>query len=174
MTPPPTDSDVVVDEQPERSASSPFVRVRRGRWRRFTARLATVAAVGAGGAVGGCLRYAVDLLVPTRAAGFPWATLSVNLVGSFVLALLLVLILQVWPPRRLLRPFLAVGLLGSLTTFSTWMVEHDQLLASGAAATAASYLAVTLLAGVAATSLGLVTGHGVATRRTRTLAREEA
>lgn len=114
--------------------------------------------------MGGCARYGVDVLVPAAAAGFPWPTFTVNVAGSFWLALLLVLILEVWPPTRYVRPFLAVGLLGSLTTFSTWMVEVDQLLATGAPTMAAVYLAASIGAGVAATGLGLVIGRGVATR----------
>jgi fluoride exporter len=151
MTPPPFDPEVAADENPRRLPHPPT----------------TVLAVAAGGAVGGCIRYGVDLLLPSGAPAFPWATLTVNVTGSFLLALLLVLILEVWPPSRLLRPFLAVGLLGSLTTFSTWMLEFDQLMYVGATTTAVSYLAGSLVAGVLATSLGLVAGHGMAGRRTR-------
>jgi fluoride exporter len=125
-----------------------------------------VLAVALGGALGGCARYGVDLLLPAAPQGFPWATFAANIGGAFGLALLLVLLLQVWPPVRHVRAFLAVGFLGSFTTFSTWMVELDRLVADGAAGVAAAYLAATLLGGVAATSLGLVLGHGVAARRT--------
>ena len=52
--------------------------------------------------------------------GFPWAIFAVNVSGSFVLGLLMVYVLDVWPPRRFLRPFLAVGLIGGYTTFSTY------------------------------------------------------
>ena len=128
--------------------------------------LAAVPAVAFGGAVGGSARYGVDLLLPTGATEFPAATFVVNVTGSFVLALLLVLVLEVWPPTRHVRPLLAVGLLGSFTTFSTWMVEFDQLLADGAALLAVSYLAGSVLAGVAATVLGLVLGRRVGARRT--------
>jgi fluoride exporter len=165
MTPLPFDPDVDGQER-RRPASSPFSRVRQTPWRRFTSRLSTVVAVAGGGVVGGCARYGVDLLAPSAPDEFPWATLTVNLAGSFLLGLLLVLILEVWPPRRYLRPFLAVGLIGSFTTFSTWMVEFDQLLAHGAPAVAAGYLAVSVLGGVSATSLGLVLGRGVAAHRT--------
>ena len=128
--------------------------------------LAAVPAVAFGGAVGGSARYGVDLLLPTGATEFPAATFVVNVTGSFVLALLLVLVLEVWPPTRHVRPLLAVGLLGSFTTFSTWMVEFDQLLADGAALLAVSYLVGSVLAGVAATVLGLVLGRRVGARRT--------
>jgi len=128
--------------------------------------LAAVPAVALGGAVGGSARYGVDLLLPSGAQEFPAATFAVNVTGCFVLALLLVLVLEVWPPTRHVRPLVAVGLLGSFTTFSTWMVEFDQMLADGAALLAGSYLIASVLAGVAATVLGLVVGRRIGTRRT--------
>jgi fluoride exporter len=129
-------------------------------------RLSAVPAVALGGALGGSARYGVDLLLPSGPTSFPQATFAVNVTGAFLLALLLVLVLEVWPPVRHVRPFVAVGLLGSLTTFSTWMVELDQMLAEGATLLALSYLAGTVLAGVAATVLGLLVGRRVAARRT--------
>jgi fluoride exporter len=168
VTPSPFDPDVADDEDLARPATSPFARVRGGRWRGFAARLPVVLAVAGGGALGGCARYGIERLLPTGTADFPWPTFLANVVGSFCLALLLVLILDVWPPTRYVRPFLAVGLLGSFTTFSTWMVEFDQLLTHGAPTVAAAYLATSVLAGVAAASLGLVIGRGVAARRTST------
>ena len=129
--------------------------------------LAAVPAVALGGALGGAARFGVDLLLPTGAAELPQATLAVNVIGSFLLALLLVLVLEVWPPTRHVRPFLAVGFLGSFTTFSTWMVEFDQMLADGADLLAVTYLAVSLLAGLAAAVLGLLLGRWAAARRSR-------
>ena len=127
--------------------------------------LTAVPAVALGGALGGSARYGVDLLLPSGAAEFPPATFTVNVTGSFVLALLLVLVLEVWPPTRYVRPFLAVGFLGSFTTFSTWMVEIDQMLADGATLLAVAYLAASLLAGVVAAVLGLLLGRRLAARR---------
>jgi CrcB protein len=128
--------------------------------------LAAVPAVALGGAVGGPARYGVDLLLPSGYGELPEATLAVNVTGSFLLALLLVLVLEVWPPTRHVRPLLAVGFLGSFTTFSTRMVELDQMLADGATPLALSYLAASVLAGVGAAVLGLLLGRWVAARRT--------
>lgn len=168
MTPPPFDPGTGPGRDLRRPPSSPFARVRRAPWRPFGTRLSAVVAVSAGGVLGGCARYGINQLVPTDAGAFPWATFLVNVSGSFCLALLLVLILDVWPPMRFLRPFLAVGVLGSFTTLSTWMVELDQLLIDGATTLAAAYLAASVFAGVAATCLGLLLGRAVAARRTRT------
>jgi len=118
--------------------------------------------VAAGGALGSLARWGAGRLLLWSGEGFPWATFAVNLSGGFALGLLMVFLLEVWPPHRYLRPFLGVGLLGGYTTFSTFMLESRDLLATGRAATAFGYLAATLLAGLAAVWLGVVCGRLVA------------
>jgi fluoride exporter len=151
---------------PARSESSPFAQppAPRRRWRRWLGqRVPILVAVALGGVIGGCARYGVDLLVPAS-TGFPWATFAVNVTGAACLGLLLVLVLEVWRPTRYVRPFLGIGLMGSMTTFSTWMVETDQLVASGAPLVATAYLLASLAAGLAATVLGMTTGRLVVRR----------
>ena len=128
-----------------------------------TARL--VAVIAAGGAVGGPARYGLGLAFPTAKGTFPATTFAINISGSFVLALLLVFILDIWPPTTYVRPFAAVGFLGAYTTFSTWMVDTDRLLAGHHYGTAAADLFGSLGAGLAATTLGISLGVGVVTRR---------
>jgi fluoride exporter len=154
------DPEVAQGDDLRRPESSPFAGQAAGRF-------AAVLAVAAGGVVGGCARHGIAVLLPADSGGFPWATFAANVAGSYSLALLLVLTVDLWTPRRHVRPFAAVGLLGSFTTFSTWMVEFDQLLVAGAPAVAAGYLGASVLAGVAATGLGLVMGRGLAKRRNR-------
>lgn len=148
-----SDADVSAEPGPfsDRSPS------RRGVWRE----VGTVLAVSAGGVVGGCGRYLVDVAILIRGRGFPWGTFAVNIIGAFLLALLLILVLEVWRPVRYVRPFLAVGVLGSFTTFSTFIVDVDQFFANGQLATAVAYLVLSIVAGLAATSAGLVCGRGV-------------
>lgn len=67
----------------------------------------------------------------------------------------MVLITDGWPNRRLLGPFLGTGLLGGYTTFSTYIVDIQRLLAAGAPRTALAYLASTLLAALAAVYAGI-------------------
>jgi len=126
-----------------------------------------LAAIAVGGALGGPTRYGLGLLFPTAPHTFPATTFAINVSGSFVLAVLLVLILDVWPATTYVRPFFCVGFLGAFTTFSTWMVDTDRLAAAGAWGAAAADLLLSLFAGLAATALGLSVGRGVAAARRR-------
>ena len=110
-----------------------------------------LAAVAAGGAVGALARWAVGAVAPTT-DGFPWATLAVNVVGCFLLALLPTLL--VVRRRPLLLVALGPGLLGGFTTLSAYAEEARGLVADGRAGLAAAYvlgpLAACLLAVAAA------------------------
>lgn len=112
-------------------------------------------AVTAGGGLGALVRYELELHVasPTPPA-FPTVTLAINLGGAFLLGLLLTLLLERWPPTRYARSFLAIGVLGGFTTFSTVMVESDRLLGAGLKGRALAYLAVSLVGGLVAVAAG--------------------
>ncbi len=111
--------------------------------------------VAAGGALGALARFGVAEGLPHAAGGFPWATFLVNVTGCFLLGLLMVLVLDVWPSYRLVRPFLGVGVLGGYTTFSTYALEARDLLATGHALTALGYVGCSLLAGLVAVAAGV-------------------
>jgi fluoride exporter len=70
-----------------------------------------MAAIAVGGGLGSVVRYLLSAAFPPG-RGFPWAIFAINVSGCFLLGALMVYLLHVWPPRRFLRPFLAVGLLG--------------------------------------------------------------
>jgi CrcB protein len=125
-----------------------------------------LAAVSAGGVVGALARYGVQSALP----GSPWVTLAINVSGCLLIGVLMVLILEVWPPHPLLRPFLGTGVLGGYTTFSTYIVDIQHLLAGGAVATAVGYLLGTLLAALAAVYAGIA----LTRRLTRPRRREHA
>ena len=125
----------------------------------------TVLVIGAGGFAGGLARYGIGVAWPTTPGGFPWATFTVNTSGAFALAFLLVVALEMLPPSPYLRPALGTGFCGAYTTFSTVTVASDQLAGHGHAALALAYLGASILAGLAATLLGLAIGRTVASSR---------
>jgi fluoride exporter len=124
-------------------------------------------AIALGGVLGGPCRYGLGRAFPTAKGTFPATTFAINVTGAFVLALLLVFILEIWPPTTYVRPFAAVGFCGAYTTFSTWMVDTDRLLALGRYGTAAAYVFGSLVAGLAVTSLGFGVGRGLVAHRAR-------
>jgi len=127
-----------------------------------------VAAVAAGGALGGLGRWGINEVLPTVDDGFPWATLAENAVGGLLLGMLMVFLLDVWAPGRYARPFLGVGVLGGFTTFSTYTSEVRVLLLDGRAPVALAYLFGTAALCLAATWSGLTLARSATrVRRTR-------
>jgi fluoride exporter len=113
--------------------------------------------VGVGGAVGSMLRYGVGLWFSN--ARFPWATLSVNIVGSFALGVLLTYALGRWSTT--ITSGLAVGLIGGFTTFSTFAWESFTMTQAGEVGRATLYLVVSLVGGLLAALLGYATGRAL-------------
>lgn len=126
-----------------------------------------VAAVLVGGIFGGLARYGIGLAAPPRADGFPWDIFAINLGGAFALALLLVLVIEVFPGNRYLRPGLGTGFLGAFTTFSSLATATDHLLAHGRPALAIAYAVGSLLGGLVAAILGVTFARLVGARRPR-------
>jgi CrcB protein len=93
-------------------------------------------------------------VLPWSGDRFPWATFLENVSGALALGVVMVLLLDVWPPSRYARPFLGVGVLGGYTTFSTYALEGRGLLAGGRPGMAITYLGVSLLGGLVAVWLG--------------------
>ncbi|MEO6115381.1 MAG: CrcB family protein [Pseudolysinimonas sp.] len=115
----------------------------------------TLVAVVLGGMLGTGLRLAIDQLVAPDSA-FPWATLLINVLGSFLLGFL---VARVWPSAPAwLRAGLGTGLLGSFTTFSAVIVSLLALTASGLTLLAVAYLVATLVLGFAGALLGIRLG----------------
>jgi CrcB protein len=107
---------------------------------------------GSGGA--GCVaRYLVALAIGRR--GFPWATLAVNLVGSFLIALVLEIgMLRKDVPANL-QLALTTGFMGGFTTYSAFNFETTRLVLDGHTARGVINVAVTFVGGIAAGLLGL-------------------
>ena len=108
-----------------------------------------VVLIGAAGAAGALSRYGVGVLVGRGA--FPWATLGINVAGSFLLGLL-VGAATVSSDARLV---VGVGFLGAFTTFSTFTVDAVDLVREGRAGVAAAYVLASVLLGLAAAGAGI-------------------
>ncbi|WGH79124.1 fluoride efflux transporter CrcB [Jannaschia ovalis] len=113
--------------------------------------ISTTLQVALGGALGAALRFLLGtaLLRP----GFPIGILSVNVIGSFLMGLLVV-----WLHQRGLagwQPFLMTGVLGGFTTFSAFSLETMTLIERGAAAQALAYVALSVGLAVGALALGV-------------------
>jgi CrcB protein len=115
-----------------------------------------VATIALGGALGALARYYMSQWITVAADGFPWATFWTNVSGAFVLGCFLTLVIERLPPTRYLRPFLAVGLLGSYTTFSTLAVETVLLLRDGHVVLGVGYTLASVVVGLALAYLGIV------------------
>src|SRR3954451_3052804 len=114
-----------------------------------------VVLVFVGGRVGGVIRYAVARHWSPPPGGFPWATFAVNVLGAFLLGVVVELATEVLTGSRHLRPLIGTGFCGALTTFSAIVVDVDRMAAHGHAAVGAGYLAMAVVAGLAAGALGL-------------------
>jgi len=109
------------------------------------------ALIGLAGAAGALVRYQIGLAVAARS--FPWATLGINLVGSFLLGLLIKLSHdRGWPETTTLH--LGIGFLGAFTTFSTFSVDTHTLLRSDRVGLAAAYVAASVLGGILVAAIG--------------------
>jgi fluoride exporter len=119
----------------------------------------TYLVVAVGGALGALGRWGVAEGLPSSGGGLPWATLMVNLTGCLLIGVLLAVLLERYPRSPWLRPFLATGVLGGYTTYSTFAVDVVRLVADDAPALAAGYVAASVLGGLVAVVAGLLLGR---------------
>ncbi|QBS38306.1 fluoride efflux transporter CrcB [Thermaerobacter sp. FW80] len=109
--------------------------------------------VALGGAAGAVVRYGLSQLLAQRMGAFPWATLAINVTGSFILAFL-----HPWLLSTVAAPALRVaitsGFVGAYTTFSTMTWEALVLVREGQPAVAAVYLGASLALGMLAAWMG--------------------
>jgi CrcB protein len=120
-----------------------------------------ILAVGIGGGIGAILRYVVGAAFLQRLGpGFPWGTFAINVSGSFLIGVVAELALTrsmgVTPAVRL---FLATGVLGGYTTFSTFSLDAVVLAGDGAAPLSLAYAAGSVIAGVLAAFIGQATAR---------------
>ena len=115
-----------------------------------------ILAVGAGSFIGGAARYLVSLAMKGIGKGFPWATLVVNLLGCLMIGLLWGLLSRNASESTTWGLFLTVGLCGGFTTFSTFSKETLTMLQCSNYIGFTSYIAISVLVGIALVALGYV------------------
>jgi fluoride exporter len=116
-------------------------------------RIVLIATAGAAGAL---TRYGIGVAIGSRS--FPWATLGINITGSFLLGFVLAFGLdRSWSDTTLLP--ISVGFLGAYTTFSTFSYEAFTLTRTDRAATALVYVVASLAGGVLAAAVGYATAR---------------
>ena len=109
-------------------------------------------AIALGGALGSVLRFALNEAVSDRfGRAFPWGTLGINVIGSFLIGLLV----ERWDVSPVIRLGLMVGLLGGFTTFSSFSLEVVNLMHNGAFLRAFGYVLASVTVCVAAAALGM-------------------
>jgi CrcB protein len=115
-----------------------------------------LAVIALGGIVGATARYGLARALPTSPGRFPWATFWTNMSGSLVLGFLVVVLLDRARSHRLLRPFLATGILGAYTTMSTYLVETAVLIKDGHATVGVAYALASVVVGLLLAFAGMV------------------
>ena len=114
--------------------------------------------MAAGGALGALLRLAVAEALPTSPRSWPTATFVTNLLGAFLLGVLLEVLARRGPDtghRRTVRLALGTGLLGAFTTYSTLATEAVLLGRDGRPGLAVAYGTASALGGLASAAVGI-------------------
>ena len=125
---------------------------------------ASVGSVAIGGAIGSVVRYLISVAAIERfGTAFPYGTFAINVLGSFLIGIVahlaLTRALGVSPE---LRVFLAVGVLGGFTTFSSFSIEAITMVRNGANVAALAYVAGSVVFGLIAAYAGVQTARLVA------------
>ena len=117
-----------------------------------------------GGAIGAGARFLVNQAFASLGlTGFPWATLSVNIVGAFLMGVVMTLVTERFGGSPEMRVFLATGILGGLTTFSAFTFEVAQLIGADGALSprVLLYVAGSVLLSLAALYAGMALSRAV-------------
>ncbi len=117
-------------------------------------------AIAAGGAIGSVLRFLMSSGVYAVAGrGFPYGTLAVNVVGSLLMGLLTVVLIERMSLGPEWRAAILIGVLGGFTTFSSFSIETLNLIEAGAHAKAIANVLLSVVVCVGATWVGVVAGR---------------
>ncbi|MFT6535288.1 MAG: CrcB protein [Loktanella salsilacus] len=114
----------------------------------------TAFTVALGGAIGATLRWLTGMLtLRIMGQGFPWGTVSVNVLGSFLMGVVVVALAEKGGMRA--APFLMTGLLGGFTTFSAFSLDAVALMERGQFNLAVAYVGGSVIIGLAALVFGM-------------------
>ncbi|RYH08959.1 fluoride efflux transporter CrcB [Tropicimonas sp. IMCC6043] len=120
----------------------------------------TALQVALGGAVGAVCRYLTNVAMKAVfGIGFPWGTLTVNIVGSFLMGALVVVLERKGMPHFV--PLIMTGFLGGFTTFSAFSLDAIFLMEDGRTEVAMVYIVASVLVSLAALVIGLAFARGV-------------
>ncbi|MGB4107255.1 MAG: fluoride efflux transporter CrcB [Alphaproteobacteria bacterium] len=115
----------------------------------------TILAIALGGALGSVLRYLTNVGIGTLLPSpFPWGTLTANVLGCFIMGVLIAAFMTLWNPAPEIKAFLTVGFLGGYTTFSAFSADTMTLWTQGDAMTAAAYVTASVVLSIAAVFIG--------------------
>ena len=121
-----------------------------------------ILSIALGGALGAAGRHVVGHVVAERLGrAFPYGTLSVNILGSFLMGFLVVALASRFDASPELRGFLAVGVLGGFTTFSAYSLEIALLFERGAMQMSILYAFLSVILAVSALFGGMMVGRAV-------------
>lgn len=119
--------------------------------------ISTIAAIGAGGAIGAIMRHganagSLSLFGPDH----PYmGTIAANILGSFMMGVLISYFAHVWEPPAQFKSFLVTGLLGAFTTFSTFSLQFVMFWERNDHLGAVLYLAASVVFAITALMLGM-------------------
>lgn len=118
-------------------------------------------AVALGATLGAWLRWLLGLFLNRHATAIPWGTFTANMLGGYLVGLVLALVSAhpEWPPFW--RLLLVTGFMGGLTTFSTFSAETIAFIEEGKFGMALGYAAISLAGSLGLTALGLLTGNAL-------------
>jgi CrcB protein len=119
-------------------------------------------AIATGGALGALLRYWTSLAVHSKlGAGFPYGTLTVNVIGSLLMGFLYIWFVDRLAMGPAVRGFLFIGVLGAFTTFSTFSLETLNLIESGQPGKAILNVVISVIVCVTAAGLGVLAARQI-------------
>ncbi|MDH5723596.1 MAG: fluoride efflux transporter CrcB [Alphaproteobacteria bacterium] len=124
--------------------------------------IATIGVIALGGACGAVARHGVNVLsVQIFGHGFPWGTLCVNILGSFMMGLLVVKFSHMAQVSSEIRMLCMTGFLGAFTTFSTFSLDVVTLYERGDIVQAGGYVLASVVLSIMGLFLGLMIMRGL-------------